>query len=144
MRLQLQPTRICARDGTSGLLPGNWRTSHESSSTGGQPFYGDMMGISLAISANFASTFRQTHIILTESLWQDWRCLSLSSYWRWQVLLGSLGYIFHFTGLCTGVYQTPNTVCRWRFNMSAIWFISGIFMCANTSTCMHTRKEWRF
>ena len=70
--------------------------------------------------------------------------LSLSSYWRWQVLLGSLGYIFHFTGLCTGVYQTPNTVCRWRFNMSAIWFISGIFMCANTSTCMHTRKEWRF
>lgn len=181
MRLQLKPTRICARDGTSGLLPGNWRTSHESSSTGGhradftcgfyhfangspihvfflkQPFYGDMMGISLATSVNFAVLDFQTNSYHSHGKYMAGLTLSLSlslaiegdrcyldrwvhiSFYRFMYV-----DIHTQTDIHMGVYQTPNTVCRRRFNMSSIWFIYGIFICANTYTCMHTRKEWRF
>jgi hypothetical protein len=120
-----------------------------------QPFYGDMMGISLATSVNFAVLDFQTNSYHSHGKYMAGLTLSLSlsSYRRWQVLLGSLGTYFILqvyvrrhtqTDIHMGVYQTPNTVCRRRFNMSSIWFIYGIFICANTYTCMHTRKEWRF
>ena len=122
-----------------------------------QPFYGDMMGISLATSANFAVLDFQTNSYHSHGKYMAGLTLSLSlslaiegdrcyldrwvhiSFYRFMYV-----DIHTQTDIHMGVYQTPNTVCRRRFNMSSIWFIYGIFICANTYTCMHTRKEWRF
>ena len=61
-----------------------------------QPFYGDMMGISLATSVNFAVLDFQTNSYHSHGKYMAGLTLSLSlsSYRRWQVLLGSLGTYF--------------------------------------------------